>query len=130
MNHSKKTKAGIAKAKAAGASWGRQGSVLAKKNQGTAQKFAESLRPLILELMLSAKTAKGRNLAALAEKLNSLEIPTARGWIWHPATVHRLKKLLEPELSESFNKADEVKAMKFLKENLKSGIAGYNRHNG
>ncbi len=107
MNHSEKTKAGIAKAKAAGTQWGAHGSVLAEKNNNDAQEFAESLRSVILGLMLDAIGAKQRGPKALAVKLNELGIPTARGGKWHPATVHRLMKRLEPGLSVSFKKAKQ-----------------------
>ena len=128
MNHSEKTKAGISKAIASGIKWGRSGSVLAKKNKDTAQKFAENLRPLILELMLGAGSRKGRGPTALADTMNTLEVPTARGGKWHPATVHRLMKRLEPSLSKSFKKANDAKGEKFHKEKVHSELAGHLRH--
>ena len=116
MNHSKKIRIGIAMARAAGTQWGTHGAVLAKKNKDNSQEFAESLRPVILDLMLNAKSVKHRGSTALAEKLNELEIPTVRGGKWYAENVQRIMKRLEPGLSESFKNADQEKYDQFLRE--------------
>ena len=49
-SHRTRTKAGIATARERGVSWGQHGKVLAQQNQDEAAAFAETLRPLLVEL--------------------------------------------------------------------------------
>ena len=124
MKHSARTEAGITRAKSAGTQWGQHGTILAKANKAEAQKFSESLFPLILDLMLNAESAKQRGPSAMAEELNILGVPTARGGIWHPATVHRLVARLEPGLSQSFKIADDVRRERTLKKDYPEFVDG------
>ena len=125
MDHGTRTKIGIKKARARGVRWGMNGSKLAQHNRSAADQFAESLRPLILELMLTPR----RGPVRLARELNLRGVPARYGGKWHPATVDRLLKRL-PGLKEELAKAKEaqqqegvVKQQEFLAK-LKTGYSG------
>ena len=111
MNHGEKTKIGIIEAKARGVDWGKHGQVLAAKNKHEAQVFAESLRPLILELRLDGC----RGPKAISEELNKRGIPTRTGRKWRRETVHRLIQRLEPSLSKEVKEARMEGSKKALK---------------
>ncbi len=95
MDHGTRTKIGIKKARARGVRWGTNGSELALHNRCAAYQFAESLRPLIFELMLARRGGPVK----LARELNRRGVPASRGGRWHPATVDRLLRRL-PGLKE------------------------------
>jgi len=79
------TRAGIAAARERGVEWGSAGKIRAAENSASADQFAESLRPLLIELM-----SRTRATDRLAYRLNQMGLPTPRGGRWHRATVHRL----------------------------------------
>ncbi len=109
MNKSDQTKQGIARARARGIAWGAHAPVLAQQNRERADQFAESLRPLMLQLML----ARRRGPVKLARELNRIGVTTSRGGRWHPATVDRILRRL-PGLKEELAKAREAKHQEFL----------------
>ena len=96
MSRVDKTKLGIAKARSRGVVWGRHGAVLASHNKAGAREFAESLRPLLLELMRVCRLGPRR----LARKLNERGIPARGGGRWYPVTAHRLLERLGPSFEE------------------------------
>jgi hypothetical protein len=100
---------GIKKARARGVKWGTNGSKLAQHNCSAADQFAESLHPLIFELMLTPR----RGPVRLARELNRQGVPARYGGKWHPATVDRLLKRL-PGLKEELAKAKKVQQQEFL----------------
>ena len=95
---------------------GPYGAVLAQSNKQAAQEFAESLRPIIIETMLLARSMKGMGPKELAAALNANGIPTARDAQWHPETVRRVLKRLGPSLKREFKKA-------WLEEGLRKMVA-------
>ena len=109
MNKSDQTKQGIARARARGIAWGAYAAVLAQQNRERADQLAESLRPLMLQLML----ARRRGPVRLARELNRIGVPASRGGKWHPATVDRLLKRL-PGLKEEIAKAREAQQQGFV----------------
>ena len=111
MDHGEKTRAGIIKAKARGVDWGAHGRVLADQNKQQAQIFAESLRPVILELKLE----RVRGPKAIAEELNKRNMPTRTGGKWRRETVNRLIQRLEPSLSKDVKEARKEGSKKALK---------------
>lgn len=82
---SERTKAALAAAKARGTKLGANGKNLALQNKKEAEVFAKSvelpLRQMIVQQKLSFRAA--------ADRLNELNVPTARGGQWHPSTVFR-----------------------------------------
>jgi hypothetical protein len=60
--------------------------------QATANRFAESVAPLIQKMR-----DEGMSYASIAAELDARSIQTARGGSWHPATVrnvlYRAKKI-------------------------------------
>lgn len=112
MDRKEETKKGIAEARARGVAWGRHGGVLAARNREQARVFAESLRPLLFDLMVNGR----RSATALATELNKRGVPARNGGRWHPATVHRLRKRLEPSLSEEVKQAAKEAAIVKEKE--------------
>lgn len=113
MNRSESTREGIAKAKACGVVWGRHGAVLAARNRQDAQEFAETLRPLLLDLESSRRSNSPRlGSRHLARKLNELGIPARNGGKWYPATVDRLLKRLGSSLDEE---CKQIRTAKFNK---------------
>ncbi len=86
--------------------WGKHGESLAAGNREQARLFAESLRDLIFDLMLNHRCSR---TAALSRELNRRGVKTRNGGDWYPATVRRLKRYLEPSLSEDLKRARIVK---------------------
>lgn len=110
--HSEKTRVGIMKSKASGTAWGTYGRELAIRNKQGAAAFAETLRPILVGLIVDGV----RGPTALAEKLNDLGVPTARGTgTWHPSSIHRLLHKLGPSLRAEVQKLIAVKRQEFLK---------------
>lgn len=107
MNHRKRTKAGIKRSRTEGAVWGLNGKLLAEKNRADAVAFAESLRPVIFELMVNGC----RNPNRLATELNRRGIPSAKGGRWHRQTAARLLHRIQ---SEFFKAMEETGRSKFL----------------
>jgi len=85
-----RTKQALAAAKRRGVKLGANGKVLAKKNKTRARKLARSLAPVIRDIREAGSTS----VRAIAEELNRRGIPSARGGLWHPKTVHRLLQRL------------------------------------
>ncbi|PCI44544.1 MAG: hypothetical protein COB49_10985 [Alphaproteobacteria bacterium] len=90
--------------------------VLAQSNKRAAQEYAESLRPIIIETMLPARSGKGMGPKALAAALNAKGIPTARDAQWHPETVRRVLMRLGPSLKQEFKEA-------WLEDSLRKMVA-------
>lgn len=101
------TRRGIAEARARGVTWGTGGRERADKNRAVATAFAESMRPLFIDLML---TGRG-NASRLAARLNERGVPTAGGGRWHAATVARILKRLNPLLAEEVSKLKKTMSM-------------------
>ncbi len=82
------------------ASWSRLAKVPGRgmANKAAADQFAEKMRPILLELSLKAGAKSGS--VVLARMLNEREVPTVRGGQWHPETVKRLLRRLQPEFDE------------------------------
>ena len=96
---------------------GQNGATLAKANKLAAHRFAENLRPILLNEMLNAGTGrKARSHKALAEALNAKGVPTARGGRWHTETVRRLLKRLGPEFMQEVREARKERAHKKIAE--------------
>ena len=107
MNRIEGTKRGIALARARGVAWGKHGAVLAARNRQEADEFADSMRPVLLDLMRFSRLGPKK----LARRLNDLGIPARSGGRWHPATVHRLIERLGPSFEQQQLKVrDEVLA--------------------
>lgn len=113
MNKSELTKQGISRARSKGIIWGSYGLVLAEHNKRCAQEFAEGMRELIVYLM-TEKYCKGPR--SLARMLNDLEVPTVHAKKWHPATVSKLLKRLQPELDEEIQAIRVKQSSAFHKE--------------
>ncbi|TAL04130.1 MAG: hypothetical protein EPO08_02340 [Rhodospirillaceae bacterium] len=73
---------------------GSNGAYLAEKYKADAQAFAETMRPLLTELILDGSN----RLPYLAGKLNAMGIPSRNGGRWYPASVSRVLKALGPSL--------------------------------
>lgn len=108
-DHGIKVKMGIARARARGVEWGKNGSRLAERNRKEADRFAMELRPLVLELMLSGH----RRPTRLARELNRRGVTTRNGSKWYPVTVQRLVRRLHPSLGEEYAEADEAQQQEF-----------------
>lgn len=87
-----RTRAALAQAKARGVRLGNPVNLAEASAKGSAatkaqaDQFAANLMPLLRQLQASGiKTVR-----ALADELNRRGVRTARGGIWHPATVHGL----------------------------------------
>ena len=118
-DHGTKVRMGIARAKARGVAWGRNGARLAEQNRAEADRFAMELRPLILEVMLSGH----RRPTRLARELNRRGVTTRKGNKWYPVTAQRLVGRLQPSLGEEFAEADKVQQQEFWSK-LQAGDTG------
>ena len=85
--HSQRTAAGLAAAKARGVELGSYGKVLAAKQAAAAANRAETLRPILTELT-------GKSARAIAVELNARQVPTPSYGSWHAMTVIRVKRRL------------------------------------
>jgi hypothetical protein len=93
---SAQTRLGIAHAKQQGVVWGSTGKSLAAKNQSNALAFAETLRPLLIELAVFGI----RRPTRLAQELNRRKIKTPNGGRWYAVTVTRVLTRLGPSFIE------------------------------
>lgn len=118
-DHGFRVRRGIARTRARGVEWGRNGARLAAQNRKEAVRFAMELRPLILELMLSGH----RRPTRLARELNQRGVTTRNGARWYTVTVQRLVGRLQPSLGEEFAEADKVKQQEFWTK-LQTGDPG------
>lgn len=100
-SRSDQTRQGILVARAGGLEWGRGAKQLAAKNKAQATAFAESLRPLVVTLMIKGLRRPSR----LARELNRLTIATREGGRWHSATVTRLVERLGTSLKTDIEAA-------------------------
>ena len=116
MNRSESTKQGIARARAYGVIWGRYGAVLADRNKQDAQAFAESMRPMLLDLTKDRRLGGPR---LLARKLNEMGVPARNGDKWYPATVHRLLKRLGPSFEQECRQIRSAKVDEVLRNQSK-----------
>ena len=95
---------------------GQNGATLAKANKLAAHRFAEKLRPILLNEMLNAGSKEARANRALAQTLNATGVATARGGRWHTETVRRLRKRLGPEFMQEFREARKERLEKRIAE--------------
>jgi hypothetical protein len=86
-DHSQRTAAGLAAAKARGVELGSYGKVLAAKQAAAAAERAETLRPILAELA-------GMSANAITAVLNERGVPTPRGGRWHAMSVIRVQRRL------------------------------------
>ncbi|MEP0191932.1 MAG: recombinase family protein [Erythrobacter sp.] len=87
---SERTKAALAAAKARGVKLGKNGAVLAKRNQKEALARLKPLKGRLEELK-----GKGLSIRKIVEHLNEQGISSPAGGQWHPANLHRALKRLE-----------------------------------
>lgn len=119
MNRRESTKQGIARAKARGVVWGRYGAVLADRNMQGAQAYAETMRPLLLDLENERRLVDpSLGPRPLARKLNERGIPARNGGKWYPATVHRLLKRLGPSFGQDCSQIRTAKVINVLRREL------------
>lgn len=83
---SKRTKAGLERAKARGVKLGRHGAVLARENAAKAKAQARELRPVVAKIRKAGKVT----VRAIMAELNGRGIKTLRGGTWQPQTVNVL----------------------------------------
>ncbi len=114
MNRSESTKQGIARSMSQGVAWGQYGTVLADRNRQNAQAFAESLRPLLLDIANERPLGGPR---PLARTLNEMGVSARIGGRWHPATVHRLLKRLGPSFEQECRQIRTTKLNEVLGRN-------------
>lgn len=93
---SQRTRAALAAAKARGTVLGRNGKVLAAKNQAEA---AERLQPLANRL--DALRSDGLSIRQMAEALNDAGVQSPGGGRWHPTSVQRAVKRLADVAAEA-----------------------------
>lgn len=89
---SARTKDALAAAKARGVRLGVAGKDRARENKATADAFAEKMAPILDSLRIHDGLT---GYEEMAQALNELRIPTARGGQWHRTTVKRLVERLE-----------------------------------
>ena len=118
MNRSESTKQGIARSMAQGVAWGQYGAVLADRNRQDARAFAESLRPLLLDIV-NDRPIGGPSLGPrpLARTLNEMGVSARNGGRWYPATVHRLLKRLGPSFEQECRQMRTAKLNEVLGRN-------------
>jgi DNA invertase Pin-like site-specific DNA recombinase len=87
-----RTKAALAAAKARGVVLGRNGKVLGETHAAAAQEHAITLGPLIGR----ARDQGAKTCREMAAFLNSESIPSREGGRWHPASVARVLRRLQP----------------------------------
>lgn len=97
-----------------------------KQGRGEANKvgadaFAEKMRPILLKLSLEAGVVCGS--VVLARMLNERDIPTARGGKWHPETVKRLLRRIQPNFDEKLCELREQNRTAFFSGQKKTGPA-------
>ena len=80
---SERTKAALAAAKARGVKLGQHGATLAAQKRAEADRFAETIRPAVLE----AREAGCISLRDYAAHLSASGTPTANGGKWHASNV-------------------------------------------
>ena len=91
------TRRGIAIARKAGRVWGLSAKSLAAKNAAAAVAFAETMRPLLIELAILGPARPSR----LARELNRVNIKTPSGTgRWHAAMVSRVLNRIGPAFAE------------------------------
>jgi len=88
-------------------------------NKIAANKFAKQMRPILMELSLLAGAKNGP--VVLARMLNERGIPTVRGGEWHPETVKRLMRRLQPEFDEDLKRARAENYKRFAHIEMKEG---------
>ena len=89
---SERTKKALEAAKARGVVLGKNGrDVLAAENRQQADKFAQTMRPIIEDIKQTGHTT----IRAIRDELNRREIPTARQGAWHFGTVYNLLKRID-----------------------------------
>lgn len=81
-----RTRAALAAAKARGVKLGRTGIDRARENIAAADAFALAMAPVIEGLREEGITT----VRAMRDELNAREVPTAKGGMWHLATVWRV----------------------------------------
>ena len=81
-----RTRAALAAAKARGVTLGRTGVDRARENIAAADAFALAMAPVIEGLREEGITT----VRAMRDELNAREVPTAKGGMWHLATVWRV----------------------------------------
>jgi DNA invertase Pin-like site-specific DNA recombinase len=117
LRNSEKIKAGMARAKAQGKTFGENGRKLAKKNKAEAMAFAETMSPIIDELKKEGITS----FRSMANALNQRGIPSREGKKWHVESV----KKLEVRLEVSGFKVDTIKPKPLSPERL-ARLSGIN----
>jgi len=90
---SERTKAALAAAKAKGVELGRNGKLLAEQNKQSAEVFAEKLEETLRPLI----EGEGLSFQAVADRLNLMNVPTARGGRWHSTSVFRVWRRISSE---------------------------------
>ena len=85
---SERTRAALAAAKSRGVRLGRTADQLAQTNRDTASRFASKVGPLIHDWI----ARDGLTVRAVADKLNAMNLESARGGLWHAASVCRVHR--------------------------------------
>ena len=94
--------------------WGQYGAVLADRNRQDAQAFAESMRPMLLDLTKDRRLGGPR---PLARTLNEMGVSARNGGRWYPVTVHRLLKRLGPSFEQECRQIRRTKLNEALGRN-------------